>query len=158
MFFVSNLISNFLEIDSVSANHARLLAALNQHINAETDSALSKRYVDLAAALFKQPTNSFPLCCSYAAEALALCDVPTDAYPQTVIDAFKQHIPLLGNAATPADFVFFTTSLLFKLARDGRDKSKTESYLLQALNSDAYLKEKFLTGLSLEGKLVGFDY
>ncbi|KAI6171348.1 TOG domain-containing protein [Aphelenchoides bicaudatus] len=141
-----------IKTDSVSANHSRLLAVLSQHINAKTDSATTKKYLDLAASIFKQPINSFPNCCTSAVEALAVCDVPLSSYPQTVIDSFKQHISMFGNAATSSDFVFFATLLLFKLSSNEQTKSKTDAYLLQALNLD------FLTGLSLDAVSYGHDF
>lgn len=139
----------YLETDS--ANNVRLLTSLGPHVNEKTP--FFKKYIDLAASMFKQQSNNFPLVCTHAAAALVFPDLPTDMYPQTqLFDSIKQHIPLFANAITPADFVFFSTLLLFKLSRDGKDPKKTDPLLSQIFNSDAYLKEKFLTTLSTDGR------
>jgi hypothetical protein len=106
----------------------------------------------LASSIFKQPVNSFPICCTFAAKALATCDLQPESYPITLFDSIKQHVILFGNAATSADFVFYATLLFFKLTREGKNRAKTDALFIQILNSDAYMKEKFQTGLSIEGK------
>jgi hypothetical protein len=149
-FDLFKLILNFLESDSGFSNTARFFAALAPHIN-QTDANVSKNYIELAISLFKLTVNSCPSCATSGAIALATSDLSSDLYPDSLFDTIKTHIPILGNPTTPSDFTFFTTLLFVKLAREPKNRGKATLLLPQILASDAYTKEKYLTGLSRQG-------